>query len=124
VAERLQLLVRIAAADDNGYCTCVSCGVTRHYKDSMQGGHFIGRKWTATRLMVENVHPQCAYCNGPLRGNNIPYTLWMEDNYGREFVEELLTLKHQSKKYSRGELDGLMAEFNEQIRFHETRVVG
>ena len=35
----LQKLSRISAADDNGYCKCVSCGKLDNYKN-MDGGHF------------------------------------------------------------------------------------
>ena len=124
VAELMQLFVRLKAADDNGYCSCVTCGVTRHYKDSMQGGHFIGRRWTATRLLEENIHPQCARCNGPLKGNPVAYTLFMIDQYGREFVDELELLKHQNKKWLRYELEEMMTELRENIREQESRVVG
>ena len=123
-ATELQLLVRLKASDDNGYCSCVTCGVTRHYKDSMQGGHFIGRKWTATRLLEENVHVQCSNCNGPQRGAPIPYTLYMEDTYGREFVDELLVKKHQTKKYSRIEIMDLIADLRQRVRDEEERVCG
>ena len=39
----LQLLVRLKAADDNGYVKCRTCDSVMHYKDGMQGGHFISR---------------------------------------------------------------------------------
>ena len=100
----MQKLVKLEAADSNGYVSCRTCGATKHWTE-MQGGHFIGRKWTATKLMKENIHPQCPCCNGPLRGNMIQYTLFMQDMYGREFVEELETLKHQTKKYTRAEIE-------------------
>ena len=54
----LQKLVRMKAADENGLAECVTCGKRQHYKE-MDGGHFISRKWTATKLVEENVHPQC-----------------------------------------------------------------
>ncbi len=123
-ATALQLLVRLKASDDNGYCSCVTCGVTRHYKDNMQGGHFIGRKWTATRLMEENVNSQCSECNMYKRGNIIPYTLYMIDTYGREFVEELEILKHKTVKWNRAELMDLIADLRERVRVEEERVIG
>jgi len=120
-AELLQLLVRLKASDDNGYCTCVTCGITRHYKDSMQGGHFISRKWLATKIMVENVNPQCAACNGPFkRGAPIEYTLYMIETYGREFVDELLRLKNKSRKYYRAEVEEIIADFKSQIKAIQT----
>lgn len=126
-AEVLQLLVRLKAADDNGYCSCVTCGVTRHYKDGMQGGHFITRGSKATKLIEENVHPQCDGCNGfgmKFHNKEAVYTLYMEDTYGREFVDELLVKKHQTKKYGRGEITDIIADFRARVREQEQRVVG
>ena len=110
----LQAIVRLKAADDNGYVACVTCGIKKVWNDGMQGGHFIGRKWLATKLMEENIHPQCSCCNGPLRGNMIQYTLFMIEMYGRDFVEELEVLKHKSRKYYRGEVMDLIMEFRSQ----------
>lgn len=115
----MQKYIRLKAADKDGYVSCVTCGVRKHWKE-MQGGHFIGRKWTATKLLEENINPQCPCCNGPLRGNMIQYTLYMQDTYGREFVEELETLKHQTKKYTRAEIEEHKQELMEKIREYES----
>lgn len=123
-ATQLQLLVRLKAADDNGYVSCVTCGVTRHYKDQMHGGHFIERRYTATKLLEENIHPQCAGCNSFKHGNQVPYTLYMIDTYGREFVDELEVLKHEPKKWYRNELKELIKELKERVRIEENRVCG
>lgn len=123
-AELTQKLVRMEASDDNGYCSCVTCGVTRHYKDGMQGGHFISRRYKATKLMKENIHPQCAGCNGPLKGNLIHYTLYMVEMYGKEFIHELERLKAEGKKWNRQELDELITQLNSEIRFQSSRIVG
>ncbi len=109
-AKAMQLFVRVKAADNDGVVSCVTCGVRRHYKDGMQGGHFISRKWLATKLMEENINPQCKCCNGPLGGNMIQYTIYMIDTYGREFVDELERLKHDSKKYYKAEVLELIKE--------------
>jgi NAD-dependent SIR2 family protein deacetylase len=114
----MQKYVRMKAADRDGYCQCVTCGIKKPWKE-MQGGHFISRKWTATKLLEENIHPQCPYCNGPLRGNMIQYTLFMQDTYGREFVEELEILKHKTRKYTRAEIEEYKQELMEKIQGHE-----
>ena len=58
VAKRLQLLVRLKASNELGYCACVTCPAVYHYKE-MQGGHFIPRGCSETKLMedarVQNV---------------------------------------------------------------------
>ena len=123
VAVLLQKLVRLENADDNGYCSCVTCGTTKHYKD-LDGGHFVSRRYTATRLMKENVWPQCKGCNGYLKGNPIPYTLFMIDMYGKEFVHDLHALKNETKKFTRDDLAEMSKEFKDQITYHQFRVVG
>lgn len=112
----LQLIVRLKARDENGYVSCVTCGATKLYNDGMQGGHYISRKWLATKLLEENLHPQCSACNGPRRGMPNEYTLYMIDMYGRDFVDELLVLKHQSKKYYKAEILEIISEFKLRIK--------
>jgi hypothetical protein len=111
----LQKYVRLKAADENGYAKCVTCGVTKHWKE-LQGAHFISRAWTATKLMEENVNPCCQRCNGFLSGNLIEYTRYMDEMYGKEFVDELRQLKHQTKKYTRAEVEEIKSELREKIK--------
>ena len=122
----LQKLVRMKAADDNGWCMCVTCGGYKHWKE-MQGGHFISRRYTATKLLEKNIHPQCPGCNGPRAKDGIvtvEYTNYMTDTYGREFVDELLIIKNTTKKYARDEIAQVSAEFKERIKYHEGRLAG
>lgn len=109
----LQRIIRIKAADSSGYAQCVTCGVTKHWKE-LQGGHFISRRYTAHKLREENIHPQCAGCNGPRSGNLTAYTLFMVDTYGRDFVDELEATKGITKKYTRPEILGVIAELKAQ----------
>ena len=111
----LQRIVRLKACDDQGYCSCVTCGSTKPWTD-MQGGHFISRRHVIHKLLEENIHPQCPYCNGFLDGNMVPYTIFMIDTYGRDFVEELQRTKLEVKKYTRQELVDLIADLNIQER--------
>ena len=122
----LQLLVRLKASDDDGFCTCVTCGVRRHYKDKMQGGHFLPRG-SAHGLLEENVHVQCAYCNlwGMKSGGSAAqaYTLYMIDMYGKEFVEELISTKSQVVKRTAADYRDLLAELKQRIKIEEDRIL-
>lgn len=111
----LQKIVRLKAADDNGYCVCFTCGVVKHWKD-MDGGHFISRTWLATKLLEENLAVQCKKCNGYLRGNMIQFTLNIIELRGRKFVDELEILKHQSRKYYRDEIMDIISEYKVRLR--------
>ena len=121
----LQRLVRLKAADENGYCTCVTCGVIKKWNDEMQGGHFFERGRTATKLMVENVHPQCSGCNAfkmKTTGGVLAYRRYMVDMYGEDGLDELEALSRKVKKYTRAEVEDIAADFKAQIKFHTERI--
>lgn len=125
LAVLLQKLVRMKAADDAGYCQCVTCGVTRLWNDGMQCGHFVSRKYTATKLLEENIHPQCYGCNGPKAKDGTiqtAYTLFMSDTYGREFIDELVMMKGTPMKYTREQLADIKSDIREQIRLQSDRL--
>jgi hypothetical protein len=123
----LQKLVKLKAADDNGYVECWSCGSVHHWSE-MDGGHFIAKgasSYWATE--EENVHPQCRACNrfgmkfGTATQN---YTLKMEDFYGRDFVEAMLKDKLKVRKIYKYQYLEMIDDLNEQIKFHLERVGG
>ena len=93
LAVAMQKLVRLKEAVQNdGYCKCVSCGIVKHWKEC-DGGHYISRNHQSTKVLEENIHPQCKGCNLKSgKGDtlvNIDYRNWMIEFYGEEFVEEL-----------------------------------
>ena len=123
----LQKLVRLKAADDQGFCTCVTCGHVSQWNKGMQGGHFIAKGKGGTNewaLVEENVNPQCAGCNGiKMRYGNAEaaYTLYMVDMYGREQVD-LMINRNQVVKYSKQDLLDMTADWKQQINFHLKRI--
>ena len=125
-----QKLARISAANSNGYAQCVSCDPNElnswhHWKD-MDGGHFIPKGSSGYwALEVENIHPQCKGCNGfGMKHGSAEawYTLWMEDMYGRDFVEEMLAKKTTPVKRYKADYEELLAGFVELIKTHKKRL--
>jgi len=124
--DALQKLVRLKAADDNGYCTCVTCGCARKWNEGMQGGHFLAKgsssRWA---LVEENVHPQCNHCNafgmngGAAAAN---YTIYMIDMYGRDFVENMIETKSETLKISAADYRDMLEDLNKQIKYQLDRV--
>ena len=114
-ATLLQRIVRMKAAVHCGseFIQCVSCGKSGSWKE-MQGGHFVPRGSAGTKLLEENIHPQCRQCNGPRGGNLIGYTVYMLDMYGPEFIKELERMKRAGKKWSRPDLIEQIAELRER----------
>jgi len=102
--------IRLKYSDDNGYCSCVTCGQTKHYKQ-MQAGHFIPKKkGNAIYFIEENIHPQCYQCNINLGGYGAMYTRFMLETYGQEKIDELLDLAGTTVKL---DLDQLTEEYQE-----------
>lgn len=121
----LQKLVRMKAADDFGYCACVTCGTVMIWNDGIQGGHFIDRGHMMTKIMEENVHPQCAYCNSKFSNQGMVkanYTIYMQDMYGHDFVADMLDTKGQIKKYYREEVLEIIEDFKAQIKIEAERL--
>ena len=105
----LQRIVRMKAADESGYCQCVTCGRVGHWKE-MDGGHYISRTYTQHKLREENIHPQCKGCNRFAHKIHDDYARYMRETYGAEFVDWLSDTKRQTKKYSRPEIEDLIVE--------------
>lgn len=82
----------------------------------MQGGHYISRQFNATCLLEENIHTQCRSCNLYFAGKIDDYTIFMINTYGVEFIEELNRLKHEGKKFTRGELLDLIDDLKLKIK--------
>tara|TARA_R110000744_G_C19342736_1_gene559605 strand:- start:1223 stop:1639 length:417 start_codon:yes stop_codon:yes gene_type:complete len=118
VATLLQRLVRIKAAvhaDSDGYVKCCSCHKFYHWKD-MDGGHYLSRKYTATKIRIENIHPQCKGCNGWGDASvGHEYYLYMVEMYGENAVRQLTAEKHKTKKHNRTELEELKIHYKKLI---------
>jgi hypothetical protein len=100
----LQKLVRMKAADSEGYITCITCEAKVHWKKA-DGAHFISRKYGHTKDCEENVHASCKQCNGwPDNYTYENYDSYMVAMYGREFINELKILSKIPKKRYRSEL--------------------
>ena len=107
--------VRRRLAGPNGMVACVSCGRVKRWQEQ-QAGHFVTRVRLATRWDVENTHPQCSACNVLLRGNAVGYARWLENHYGPSIFATLDERSRQPRKYSRGDLQAMISEFQEKLK--------
>lgn len=125
-AELLQRLVRLKAADANGYCACVTCGKVDHFS-KLQGGHFIERGRLSVKLLEEQINPQCPYCNHygmKLASVVLAYRRYLVDMYGEKWVKWLEAEALKVKKYTRQELEDMKADFRARIAEQEKRLRG
>ena len=110
----LQLLVRLKAADIDGNCDCSSCGSTKHWSE-LQGGHYVGRGVNATKLLEENIHPQCRRCNIRSTESHVGYALFMIETYGLDFIVRLREMMQEVKKWGKSDIVSSHADIKAQI---------
>jgi hypothetical protein len=105
--------IRKQAADIHGFVECVTCGSRIRWEEA-HAGHFISRRFMALRWDPRNVHPQDAACNTFRAGAIDEYSRFILDKYGRETFDELLSLKRETKKWSKPELLDLLEQYEER----------
>ena len=128
VAKLLQKHVRLkaaVAADKNGFIECVSCNKWFHWKD-MQGGHWIERGKQATKIMEENIHPQCKGCNqyGMRHRTHVRegYSKFMRDMYGDDFCDQMLIDSKKPVKYFRPDLEDMIKDLRKKNKELESQL--
>lgn len=80
------------ATAEQRYCHCISCGRELHLsgkEDRAEGGHYVTRTCRATEIELDNIHPQCHYCNCALGGNAVAYRRNLIKKIGEERVTRL-----------------------------------
>lgn len=106
------LWVRWKDADQKGVGTCFTCGIRKSWR-LLQCGHFIPRNCLALRWSEYNCRPQCVSCNVFKRGNYQEFAFRL----GQATVGALLMQKHRTVKFTRDDLQQMIADFS---RFSRT----
>jgi hypothetical protein len=120
----LQKLVRLEAADSNGYVRSFTSGEDFPWQE-MQGSHFIQRNRLATKLHEMNVHPQTKGENGyemKTATGVLKYRRALVSAYGEVAVRELEKIAETTKKYTRQEVEEITADFKARIKAQEKRL--
>jgi 5-methylcytosine-specific restriction endonuclease McrA len=100
-----------------GYNQCVTCKCLKPWKE-MHAGHFIhASKGSLVSYDKRNIWPQCVKCNTYQGGRLIEYTLFIQENYGTETIDELKQLKQTIMK--RADFDRVIEDLENDIRLLE-----
>jgi hypothetical protein len=112
----LQRIRRIESADENGMCACVSCGKVDHWRN-LQGGHYMPRGKSATKLEEHNINPQCVSCNHFHKESaKCQYAIWMIETYGYQYVKWLEAESRKEKKWLRVEVEELIESYKQRLK--------
>ena len=103
--------IRLSNADNNGYCTCVTCNKTFHWKE-IQAGHFMSRKHYSIRWDERNVKPQCVACNVYRAGEQYKYSIFL----GKELSNVLYLQSKEIVKFTNYELEDMINDYSERLK--------
>jgi len=108
------IFIRLRNADEQGNNQCCTCAKVDNWRN-LQCGHFVSRKYLATRFHEANCFPQCVSCNVFRYGEQWKFGQFLDRNFGEGISEELVILGHSTLKISR-------AEYEEKISYYKTAV--
>ena len=113
------LYVRLEGSDENGDCTCVTCGKKLPWKGTgrLHAGHYIVRQEINTRYDDRNVHPQCETCNSYHEGRKGEYTLFLQKKYGKGIINKLVELSKCGRIWKWFDYKEVFEMYKEKFRY-------
>lgn len=114
--------VKLSNQVATGICQCITCG-TYHPIETIQAGHFISRRYYATRWDRMNVKPQCAGCNGPRGGDPLRFEMALIERYGKPAVERLKSRAIMNGEHHapREQIEAEIKEYTRAVKELESR---
>ena len=108
------LYIRLRDATDEGMVQCFTCNKIGHYKSGMQCGHFMSRRFLATRYDELN-QIQCVKCNMFEQGMQWQFGLNLDAKYGLGTAEEMQFKARQIQKFSRVDYEEKISYYNSAV---------
>ena len=108
------LFIRLRDATNEGMVQCFTSGRVYHYK-KLHAGHFMSRRFLATRYCELNVQPQSPADNLFGQGQQYVFGLNLDAKYGEGTAEELQYKARQIQKFSR-------VDYEDKISYYKSVV--
>lgn len=110
------IFIKLRDADCNGIVKCCTCGkLMSIYNQNCQAGHYVPGHNNSTYFDDAHIFSQCTFCNFHGNGEQGKYGIFLKKKYGYtdEILEELLAMKHKTKKVTMEELKEIKRTFDE-----------
>jgi len=108
--------IRVKHSDENGYCTCYTCGRVMKWNDrNCQAGHGIGGRTNNILFNEDIVRPQCYGCNVCGYGRLDEFADKLEKEIGRTKYKKILKSKREIKKYTEKELKEMEKHYKDKF---------
>lgn len=112
--------IRLRDSDENGYCSCVTCGAVGFWKGgsgvAIQNGHFQSRSKHYTRHLEKNCSAQCYACNCMKQGEQFLHGIALDKRWGEGTALEMLQLGNQPFKYTREWLEERIKHYKLEVQ--------
>lgn len=108
-------MVRLKAADDDGYLPCFICGVTVHWEEAVLM-HCEPRVCMPTRFSEINCQAGCVTCNGKPNGDRSAFRIMLDATFGPCTAEKNEILSKTTEKMGAKYLRYLADKFNTEIK--------
>lgn len=99
---------------------CISCGELKPYEQS-DCGHYISRRFMATRYSEINCNAQCRFCNRFSEGNFSGYREGLIKKYGEEKVLRLEAAKNSISKVGIFELEEFITYYKNKVNEYKVK---
>lgn len=96
----------------NGVAKCCTCG---KIVSDFDCGHFISRKYEATRYDERNAHAQCLKCNRFESGHQYAHSKHIEAKYGPDVPELLYTKSRMLCKRRQADYEHIASEYKDKL---------
>ena len=98
----------------NGFSKCYTCGKWDLIKN-LQCGHYVSRRYFATRWEPKNCKPQCVKCNIYSEGKKDTFGIKLMEDYGKDHLFWLEAKKHNEMKMFPFEYQLLIKDFQTKL---------
>jgi rubredoxin len=106
----------IRARDEvGGNFRCPTCGRTMPIEQA-DAGHYISRRFMATRFDEVNVNAQCRSCNRFKEGAHFLYRQWLVEKHGEQEVELLEARAQSPSGFSAMDLSLIAIEYKKKLK--------
>lgn len=99
----------------NGMVQCFTCDKIVPFAKA-DCGHFVSRRFAATRWHEKNCHPQCHYCNRFMEGVKEEYSIRLEKKYGMGILQELNEEKRKELNFTMDDYFEIEEKYKQKVK--------
>ena len=93
---------------------CITCSEWKP-KDKLDCGHFISRRFQATRYDERNANAQCLKCNRFENGNQYAHGKAIDKKYGKGTADELFNKSRMHCKRTKSDFERIAKEYKQKV---------